>query len=106
MKSMKKKRKNGTAKSILGQKKWSDGPDRRRRPCELLECEQLPNTQFEMDLVVFSLNKVLYEAPASAAPVPKLGWSRRKKKKKKILPLWNEDVVLVVERSKQVHKEW
>ena len=73
--------------------------------CELIECgpsplcQQLPNTQFEMDLVVSSLNKVL---SASAAPRPKVSGNRRKK----VLPLWNEGIALAVERSKQAHKEW
>ena len=53
---------------------------------ELLQCElsplchQLPNTRFEMDLVVSSLNKVVYEASASSAPRPSAGRSRRGKK--------------------------
>ena len=52
--------------------------------------------------MVASVNRTLYEASAAAAPVPKTAKNRRKNN----LPLWNEDISLVVARSKQAHKEW
>ena len=76
--------------------------------CDLLEnglaplYQQIPNSQFEMDLMVTTLNKILYEASAAATPVPRAGRNRRKNK----LPIWNEDIAMVVERSKQAHKLW
>ena len=76
--------------------------------CDLLEnglaplYQQLPHSQFEMDLIVTTLNKILYEASAAATRVPKAGRNRRKNK----LPIWNEDIGMVVERSKQAHKLW
>ena len=76
--------------------------------CDLLECglgtlcKQIPDSQFEMDLMVASVNRTLYEASAAAAPAPKTAKNRRKNN----LPLWNEDISLVVARSKQAHKEW
>ena len=65
-------------------------------------CYQLPNTQFEMDLVVSSLNTVLYEASASSAPRPSAGRSIGKQNSS----LWNEEIATVVERSKRAYKEW
>ena len=55
-----------------------------------------------MDLVVASLNRTLREASAAAAPVPKPAKNRRNNN----LPIWNEDISLVVARSQQLHKEW
>ena len=52
--------------------------------------------------MVTTLNKILYKASTAATPVPKAGRNRRKNK----LPIWNEDIAMVVERSKQAHKLW
>ena len=66
--------------------------------CDLLEnglaplYQRIPNTLLEVDLMVTTLNKILYEASAAATTVLKTGRNRRKN----ILPIWNENIAMVV----------
>ena len=51
---------------------------------------------------MISLNSKLYQASVAASP--KL--NKQTKKKKRNLPLWNDEIAVVVKRSKIAHSEW
>ena len=56
----------------------------------------------DVDLLASTLNSVLYSASVAASPKGR----PQSKQRKRTLPVWNETISEVVERSKRAHKEW
>ena len=61
-----------------------------------------PSCHFDVDVLVNSLNSKLYQVSVAASS--KLNTQTRKRKKK--LPLWNDDIAAAVKRSKSAYREW
>ena len=61
-----------------------------------------PACRLDVDIMVSSLNSVLYRASVAATPKGR----PQKKPRKRTLPLWNDEIASAVEQSKQAHKQW
>ena len=64
--------------------------------------EVYPECDLDADLIVVSLNTTLYSASVAATPKGR----SQKKRRKKVLPLWNDVIANAVGQSKQAHKWW
>ena len=61
-----------------------------------------PTCEMDVDLMATTLNSILYSASVAASPKG----GPQSKQRKRTLPIWNDTISEVVERSKQAHKEW